>query len=76
MQLYTATEQGFEQIYYVSLRIWLQLEQNRETYTKSQDMKRFIIDAIIHCNWTRIWTNSLRFTAYLITIGNKVEKLT
>ena len=26
MQLYTVTEQGFEQIHYVSLRIWLQEE--------------------------------------------------
>ena len=56
--------------------IWLLTKQNRGTYTKSQDMKRFIIDAIIHCNWTRIWINSLRFTAYLNTTGNKIEELT
>ena len=51
--------------------IWLVTKQNRRTYTKSQDMKRFIIDAIIHCNWTRIRTNSLRFTFDCVSDYNR-----
>ena len=40
--------------------IWLLAKQNIGTYTKSHDMKRLIIDTVIHCNWTKIWTNSLQ----------------
>ena len=68
----------------VTAHILLLTKQSRGTYTKSQDMKRFIIRFIIVII-SFIWTNSLRSTAlhfyyvssdHLITIRNKILKVT
>ena len=37
---------------------WLLTKQKWGTYSKSQDMKRFIIDVIIHCILAKIWASS------------------